>query len=54
MLGYLPYQWLLGFAALRAVWRQLRGMNNWEKTNHIGAHRAGQLRRPVEAQRRVA
>ena len=39
--SYLPYQWLLGFAALRAVWRQLRGMNNWEKTQHIGAHRVG-------------
>jgi cellulose synthase/poly-beta-1,6-N-acetylglucosamine synthase-like glycosyltransferase len=37
--GYLAYQWMLGFAALRAVWRQLRGMNNWEKTQHIGAHR---------------
>ena len=43
LLGYLPYQWMLGFAALRAVWRQLRGMNNWEKTKHIGAHRVGQF-----------
>jgi cellulose synthase/poly-beta-1,6-N-acetylglucosamine synthase-like glycosyltransferase len=41
--GYLPYQWMLGFAALRAVWRHLRGMNNWEKTRHIGAHRVGQF-----------
>ena len=41
--GYLPYQWMLGFAALRAVWRHLRGMNNWEKTKHIGAHRVGQF-----------
>jgi cellulose synthase/poly-beta-1,6-N-acetylglucosamine synthase-like glycosyltransferase len=39
ILVYLPYQWMLGFAALRAVWRHLRGMNNWEKTKHIGAHR---------------
>jgi cellulose synthase/poly-beta-1,6-N-acetylglucosamine synthase-like glycosyltransferase len=37
--AYLPYQWLLGFAAFRAVWRQARGVNTWEKTAHIGAHR---------------
>jgi len=39
VLVYLPYQWMLAFAALRAVWRMLRGMNNWEKTTHTGAHR---------------
>jgi glycosyltransferase XagB len=39
VLAYLPYQWLLSFAALRAVWRQLRRNNSWEKTAHIGAHR---------------
>jgi cellulose synthase/poly-beta-1,6-N-acetylglucosamine synthase-like glycosyltransferase len=38
-LGYLPYQWVLSYAALRATSRQLRGINNWEKTKHIGAHR---------------
>ena len=38
-LSYLPYQWLLAFAALRAVWRQARGVNTWEKTAHVGAHR---------------
>jgi glycosyltransferase XagB len=43
IVAYLPYQWILGFAALRAVWRRLRGMNNWEKTKHIGAHRVGQF-----------
>ncbi len=37
--GYLPYQWMLSYAALRATFRQLRGINNWEKTQHIGAHR---------------
>jgi cellulose synthase/poly-beta-1,6-N-acetylglucosamine synthase-like glycosyltransferase len=41
--AYLPYQWVLGFAALRAVWRHFRGMNNWEKTRHVGAHRVGQF-----------
>ncbi|HEU5098797.1 MAG TPA: glycosyltransferase, partial [Roseiflexaceae bacterium] len=41
--GYLPYQWILGFAALRALWRHLGGMTNWEKTKHIGAHRVGRF-----------
>jgi len=36
---YLPYQWVLSYAALRATIRQLRGINNWEKTQHVGAHR---------------
>jgi cellulose synthase/poly-beta-1,6-N-acetylglucosamine synthase-like glycosyltransferase len=39
-LGYLPYQWVLAYAALRATVRQLRGINNWEKTKHVGAHRS--------------
>jgi len=39
LVSYLPYQWLLGYAALRAIWRQLLGRNSWEKTTHIGAHR---------------
>ncbi len=39
-LGYLPYQWVLAYAALRATARQLRGINNWEKTKHVGAHRS--------------
>jgi cellulose synthase/poly-beta-1,6-N-acetylglucosamine synthase-like glycosyltransferase len=38
-LGYLPYQWVLSYAALRATLRELRGINNWEKTAHVGAHR---------------
>jgi len=38
-IGYLPFQWLLGYAALRAVWRHLLRDNSWEKTQHIGAHR---------------
>jgi hypothetical protein len=37
--GFLPYQALLSFGALRAVWREFRGINNWEKTEHTGAHR---------------
>lgn len=41
VLGFLPYQFLLGFGALRSVYRELRGLNNWEKTAHTGAHRPG-------------
>ena len=41
LFAYLPYQGLLGYAALRAVWRQLNRINTWEKTAHIGAHRKG-------------
>ncbi len=37
--AYLPYQWVLAYAALRAMVRQIRGVTNWEKTKHIGAHR---------------
>ena len=38
-LSYLPYQWVLSYAAMRAALRQMRGINNWEKTQHVGAHR---------------
>lgn len=41
-LAYLPYQWILAYAAFRAFVRELRGVNNWEKTQHVGAHRANQ------------
>ncbi|MGH7863281.1 MAG: hypothetical protein ACREOS_13740, partial [Candidatus Dormibacteraceae bacterium] len=36
---FLPYQWLLGISAVRAVYRQLRRDVDWEKTDHVGAHR---------------
>ncbi len=45
-LGYLPYQWVLAYASVRATARQLRGINIWEKTQHIGAHRQAE---PLEA-----
>ncbi len=55
LVTYMPYQWLLGFAALRAVWRQIRGLNNWEKTRHIGAHRVGQFAaQPAHAARQIS
>jgi cellulose synthase/poly-beta-1,6-N-acetylglucosamine synthase-like glycosyltransferase len=38
-LTFLPFQWLQGIAAVRAVYRELRSEQNWEKTVHIGAHR---------------
>ncbi|HLH63196.1 MAG TPA: glycosyltransferase [Ktedonobacteraceae bacterium] len=41
--GYLPYQWVLAYAAVRATSRHLRGINNWEKTQHVGAHRQAVL-----------
>ena len=37
--AWFPYQLVLAYAALRAVRRQARGVNNWEKTAHIGQHR---------------
>ncbi len=41
-MAYLPYQWLLAYAAFRAFLREIRGISNWEKTQHVGAHRADQ------------
>lgn len=38
-IGFLPYQAMLSVSAIRAVYRELRRRNNWEKTTHIGAHR---------------
>jgi cellulose synthase/poly-beta-1,6-N-acetylglucosamine synthase-like glycosyltransferase len=38
--AFIPYQLLLGYGALRAAFRQARGLNNWEKTQHLGAHRS--------------
>ena len=38
VLGTIPYQWLLAFAAVRAVVRELRQQRDWEKTAHTGVH----------------
>jgi cellulose synthase/poly-beta-1,6-N-acetylglucosamine synthase-like glycosyltransferase len=43
---YLPYQWLIGFSAVRATVRRIRGNGEWEKTEHRGAHR-GRPRAPL-------
>lgn len=32
------YQVMLAAAAVRAVWRESRGHNDWELTRHVGAH----------------
>ena len=39
-LGFVPYQFLLSISALRAVFRELKGATDWEKTAHSGSHRA--------------
>jgi hypothetical protein len=38
ILGGPFYQLILAGAALRAVWREARGRNDWELTRHTGAH----------------
>ncbi|HEY7347138.1 MAG TPA: glycosyltransferase [Ktedonobacterales bacterium] len=53
-LAYLPYQWILSYASLRATLRQLRGINNWEKTQHVGAHRQGLSTLDMPSQKRGA
>ncbi|HEY8458261.1 MAG TPA: glycosyltransferase [Actinopolymorphaceae bacterium] len=41
-LTWIPYQLVLAYAAVRALRRQLSGERNWEKTQHVGAHRQPQ------------
>lgn len=38
--AWYPYQLVLAYAAMRAMRRQLIGRHDWEKTAHVGAHRA--------------
>jgi cellulose synthase/poly-beta-1,6-N-acetylglucosamine synthase-like glycosyltransferase len=38
---WLPYQMVVSYAAFRALRRQLAGRREWEKTEHVGAHRIG-------------
>jgi cellulose synthase/poly-beta-1,6-N-acetylglucosamine synthase-like glycosyltransferase len=42
-LTWLPYQMVLAYSALRALRRQLKGVGDWEKTTHVGAHRNAPL-----------
>lgn len=48
VLGMFPFQIFLAAAAVRSVYRQLKGENSWEKTEHTGAHR------PAEAEQDAA
>jgi glycosyltransferase XagB len=43
VVSFLPFQFLLGFSALRALYREARNQTNWEKTEHVGAHREREL-----------
>jgi cellulose synthase/poly-beta-1,6-N-acetylglucosamine synthase-like glycosyltransferase len=47
LLGTVPYQLLLAAAAVRSVWREIRGQGGWEKTTHTNAHRTTTPKRPV-------
>jgi glycosyltransferase XagB len=47
LLGTIPYQLLLAAAAVRSVWREIRGHGGWEKTTHTNAHRTTTPKRPV-------
>ncbi len=38
VVGLVPFQALLMFAAVRACWRMASGRTSWEKTAHVGAH----------------
>jgi hypothetical protein len=38
-MAFFPYQWILSIGTLRAIFRAIRGVTNWEKTAHIGQHR---------------
>ena len=43
VVGTVPYQIVLAVAAVRASWREYRGHQGWEKTEHVGAHRGLEL-----------
>lgn len=47
-LGFLPYQFLLSISALRAVFREFKGANDWEKTAHSGVHRTSTEAKTVQ------
>ena len=52
VIGTPVYSLVLGAAAVRAVWREYTGRNDWELTSHVGAHLPGadqQARQPSSA-----
>jgi glycosyltransferase XagB len=38
-LTFIPYQIILGYSALRALWREIGQEKSWEKTKHTNIHR---------------
>jgi glycosyltransferase XagB len=38
-ISFIPYQFILGFSALRATVRFIQSNTTWEKTEHVNAHR---------------
>ncbi len=53
IVGTIPYQIILGYAALRAVVREATGDRSWEKTAHLGAHRNELPAPPMSCEERV-
>jgi cellulose synthase/poly-beta-1,6-N-acetylglucosamine synthase-like glycosyltransferase len=45
-----PYQLVLAAAAIRAVVREAAGINTWEKTAHVGAHRTADAASPAPSE----
>jgi len=39
LITFIPYQLLIASAAVRAIFRQISGATNWEKTEHLNKHR---------------
>lgn len=40
MISYYPYQLILAYSSFRAIFRQVSGIKDWEKTRHLNNHRA--------------
>ncbi len=40
LLTFIPYQFVLGYSAIRAIVREIKNNTTWEKTEHANAHRA--------------
>jgi len=49
LLCFYPFQLLLGISALRALVREFKGINTWEKTLHVNAHRSTASAQPMVA-----
>jgi glycosyltransferase XagB len=39
LLTFVPYQFVLTIASIRALYREIKGITNWEKTTHTNVHR---------------